>query len=110
MKIGSPPTAPKARAGLLTPPGITRLERWNASRLRTRLGLFMRGVHPFSRDPIGEREYRFFRHANESEEGGTEWPSLTRYSPWPSTGGFGNRASSSSRTDQTRHSAPVPLR
>ena len=31
MNGGSPPTAPKARAGLLTPPGITRLARANAS-------------------------------------------------------------------------------
>src|SRR3954469_18612588 len=36
MKGGCPPTAPKARAGLLTPPGITRQARWKASRLRTR--------------------------------------------------------------------------
>src|SRR5687767_12837693 len=37
MNSGSPPTAPKARAGLLTPPGISRLARTNAARLRSRL-------------------------------------------------------------------------
>ena len=31
MNGGSPPTAPKARAGLFTPPGITRLARAKAS-------------------------------------------------------------------------------
>ena len=31
MNGGSPPTAPNARAGLFTPPGITRLARTNAS-------------------------------------------------------------------------------
>ena len=31
MKIGSPPTAPKARAGLLTPPGMSCLARSNAA-------------------------------------------------------------------------------
>src|SRR5579875_2434395 len=36
MNNGRPPTAPKARAGLLTPPGIRRQARSNASRLRTR--------------------------------------------------------------------------
>ena len=34
MNGGSPPTAPKARAGLFTPPGITRLARAKASWLR----------------------------------------------------------------------------
>src|SRR5438132_788602 len=38
MKTGSPPTAPKARAGLLTPPGMDRQARWKASRLRARVG------------------------------------------------------------------------
>src|SRR5437867_2936059 len=41
MNGGSPPTAPKARAGLLTPPGISRFARANAARLRSR---FMRVV------------------------------------------------------------------
>src|SRR5262245_16570239 len=36
MKIGSPPTAPNARAGLLTPPGITCLARSNAAWLLDR--------------------------------------------------------------------------
>src|SRR5271155_2561692 len=36
MNTGWPPTPPKARAGLLTPPGITRLARANASLLRGR--------------------------------------------------------------------------
>src|SRR5438270_4324846 len=36
MNGGCPPTAPKARAGLLTPPGRTRQARPKASRLRTR--------------------------------------------------------------------------
>src|SRR3954452_24924795 len=31
MNGGSPPTVPNARAGLFTPPGITRLARANAS-------------------------------------------------------------------------------
>ena len=34
MNGGSPPTAPNARAGLFTPPGITRLARAKASWLR----------------------------------------------------------------------------
>ena len=34
MNGGSPPTAPNARAGLFTPPGITRQACWNASWLR----------------------------------------------------------------------------
>src|SRR4051812_37655738 len=38
MNSGTPPTAPKARAGLLTPPGMTRAARSKASRLRTRTG------------------------------------------------------------------------
>ena len=33
MNGGWPPTAPNARAGLFTPPGITLLARANASRL-----------------------------------------------------------------------------
>src|SRR5262249_10140962 len=36
-----PPTAPKARAGLLTPPGISRAARANASWLRTRMGFIV---------------------------------------------------------------------
>src|SRR5687768_9082773 len=36
MNRGCPPTAPKARAGLLTPPGITPQARSKACRLRTR--------------------------------------------------------------------------
>src|SRR5216683_6432017 len=44
MKSGWPPTAPKARAGLFTPPGRTRLARSKASRLRTRMG----GIGEFS--------------------------------------------------------------
>src|SRR4051812_11674086 len=36
MNGGSPPTAPNARAGLFTPPGITRQARTNASWLRGR--------------------------------------------------------------------------
>src|SRR4051794_34212368 len=36
MNGGSPPTAPNARAGLLTPPGISRLARANAAALRGR--------------------------------------------------------------------------
>src|SRR5436305_14940839 len=36
MNGGSPPTAPNARAGLLTPPGISRLARANALALRGR--------------------------------------------------------------------------
>src|SRR5919205_1275858 len=38
MKMGWPPTAPKARAGLLTPPGITRQARSYACWLRARVG------------------------------------------------------------------------
>src|SRR6266571_3327848 len=38
MNGGWPPTAPKARAGLLTPPGMTRQAFSNASLLRVRLG------------------------------------------------------------------------
>src|SRR5262249_26117924 len=44
MTSGWPPTAPKARAGLLTPPGITRQARSNASRLRTRTGFALLGM------------------------------------------------------------------
>src|SRR3954467_15257688 len=36
MKIGSPPTAPKARAGLLTPPGMSCFARANAAWLLDR--------------------------------------------------------------------------
>src|SRR5688572_28421056 len=36
MNGGCPPTAPKARAGLFTPPGISRPARSNAARLRGR--------------------------------------------------------------------------
>src|SRR6516164_9147320 len=51
MNGGSPPTAPKARAGLLTPPGISRPARSNASRLRTRVG-FMRTPPALTRGPV----------------------------------------------------------
>ena len=46
MNGGSPPTAPKARAGLLTPPGMTRLARTKASWLagRRKSGLDRAGV------------------------------------------------------------------
>src|SRR5256885_192524 len=36
MKTGSPPTAPNARAGLFTPPGIRRFARSNAAWLLDR--------------------------------------------------------------------------
>src|SRR5262245_17878059 len=38
MKIGCPPTPPKARAGLLTPPGMSWQARSKASWLRVREG------------------------------------------------------------------------
>src|SRR5579863_4812701 len=38
MNMGSPPTAPNARAGLLTPPGITPQARSNARWLLLRSG------------------------------------------------------------------------
>src|ERR1700687_1777085 len=47
MNSGWPPTAPKARAGLFTPPGNTRLARSKASRLRPRVG----GMGEFSSFP-----------------------------------------------------------
>src|SRR5438105_6998112 len=54
MKMGLPPTAPKARAGLLTPPGITRTARVKAAWLfgrGTRLG-FMEGSSLVTLDPV----------------------------------------------------------
>src|SRR5436190_8194827 len=40
MNSGLPPTAPNARAGLFTPPGMTRLARSNAAALFARSGEF----------------------------------------------------------------------
>src|SRR5947209_5508339 len=58
MNSGSPPTAPKARAGLLTPPGIRRPARWNASRLRARCGFIVvvLGVAGMKSSPGGLHE------------------------------------------------------
>src|SRR5438034_570869 len=39
MKSGVPPTAPNARAGLLTPPGVTWRARSNAAALAGRFGM-----------------------------------------------------------------------
>src|SRR5690242_6973111 len=49
MNGGSPPTAPKARAGLFTPPGITRQARAKASWLlgRRKSGRDVAGVVAF---------------------------------------------------------------
>ena len=52
MNGGSPPTAPKARAGLLTPPGITRLARtkasWLARKAEVGPGIGRGSVYPWS--------------------------------------------------------------
>src|SRR4051812_17817138 len=58
MNTGSPPTAPKARAGLLTPPGIRRFARSKAARLLGRcIGGMCMGLPglPGLLGPVGPR-------------------------------------------------------
>src|SRR5262249_34533182 len=56
MNSGWPPTAPNARAGLFTPPGISRQARSNAARLRGRCvvgGLSFIDIPLSPRIPLG---------------------------------------------------------
>src|SRR4051794_16122741 len=54
MKTGWPPTAPKARAGLFTPPGMTRQARAKASWLRRRSVSDVMLVFLFKKMPGGQ--------------------------------------------------------